>query len=183
MKKIIAISVMSLLLFSSCASTKTTTKSLEKATYSQPGMDVLEKNKKGKFRAWAVGVSNSEMTAKSKAVAIASAELAGMIEKVVKSAVENYSVTLGDNNGDGAKSKELMIKNFTITANQVLKGVVTIYDKWAPKDENGMHKNYVVLELNGQDVVNALYSDYVLKTKMNLDKGLLSKLFLEAIDK
>lgn len=182
-KHVLAMTLLGVLLFSSCATQKTTTKSLEKATYSQPGMDVLEKNRKGKFRTWAVGISDSEMTARSKAMALASAELAEMVGKAVKTTVDDYSVTLSE--GEVSKSKTLMNKQFNITVNQVLQGAVPIYDKWAPKDENGMYRNYIVLELNGKSVVDALYKDYVANESntTKVDKTLLDELFLEAVNK
>lgn len=182
-KNLIATALIGVLLFTSCGTSKTTTRRLERDTYSQPGMELLEKNRKDMFRAWAVGKSNSEMTAKAKAQALAAEELASMVEKTVESTVENYSVTLSE--GDIAKGKELMSKQFKITVNQVLKGAIPIYDKWGQKDENGLYSNYIVLELKGSEVVNKLYEDYKANKEntVTLNEELLNEIFMKEVNK
>ena len=72
MKKIALMMLAAMLLVSCGASKKVATKPV--ATYIQPGADLL--NAPNVLRAWAMGVSDSEMTAKKKAVVSASSQLA-----------------------------------------------------------------------------------------------------------
>lgn len=150
-------------------------------TYVQPGHDLLDAP--DVLRAWAVGTSDSEMTAKKKAVAAASSELARMLNSAVKTTIEDYCVSLTE--GEVAASKEFLSQKCTIVSEQLLVGVRTIFDQWEPADANGMHKNYVVLELSAEEFIKKLL-DSIEQTqgpkKVNIDKQLLNELFIKQVN-
>lgn len=150
-------------------------------TYVQPGHDLLDAP--DVLRAWAVGTSDSEMTAKKKAVAAASSELARMLNSAVKTTIEDYCVSLTE--GEVAASKEFLSQKCTIVSEQLLVGVRTIFDQWEPADANGMHKNYVVLELSAEEFIKNLL-DSIEQTqgpkKVNIDKQLLNELFIKQVN-
>lgn len=150
-------------------------------TYVQPGHDLLDAP--DVLRAWAVGTSDSEMTAKKKAVAAASSELARMLNSAVKTTIEDYCVSLTE--GEVAASKEFLSQKCTIVSEQLLVGVRTIFDQWEPADADGMHKNYVVLELSAEEFIKKLL-DSIEQTqgpkKVNIDKQLLNELFIKQVN-
>ncbi|MGN1210888.1 MAG: hypothetical protein ACI4TM_04325 [Candidatus Cryptobacteroides sp.] len=148
-------------------------------TYIQPGADLL--GAKDVLRSWAVGISDSEPTARKKALAAASAELGQMLQKAVNTTIENYCVSL--NEGEQGKSKEFLSEKTQIVSNQVLTGVIPIFDQWEPKDAEGMYRNYIVLELVGSDFINKLREE-LNKTdnSVKIDEKLLNELFLKAIN-
>lgn len=150
-------------------------------TYVQPGHDLLDAP--DVLRAWAVGTSDSEMTAKKKAVAAASSELARMLNSAVKTTIEDYCVSLTE--GEVAASKEFLSQKCTIVSEQLLVGVRTIFDQWEPADADGMHKNYVVLELSAEEFIKNLL-DSIEQTqgpkKVNIDKQLLNELFIKQVN-
>ena len=150
-------------------------------TYVQPGHDLLDAP--DVLRAWAVGTSDSEMTAKKKAVAAASSELARMLNSVVKTTIEDYCVSLTE--GEVAASKEFLSQKCTIVSEQLLVGVRTIFDQWEPADADGMHKNYVVLELSAEEFIKKLL-DSIEQTqgpkKVNIDRQLLNELFIKQVN-
>ena len=76
----------------SCGASKKAVKPV--STYVQPGYELL--NAKNTLRAWAVGVSDSEMTAKKKAMTDASSQLAMILQKTVTTTVEQYCVSLSE---------------------------------------------------------------------------------------
>lgn len=149
-------------------------------TYVQPGSDLL--NAENVLRSWAVGVSDSEMTAKKKAVASASSQLAQMLEKAVSTTIEEYCVSLGES--EVAKSKEFLSEKTKIVSDQVLSGARPIFDQWEPKDEKGMYRNYVVLELTGSDFIKKLIESMneAQSANVKIDENLLNELFLKAIN-
>lgn len=149
-------------------------------TYVQPGSDLL--GKKNVLRAWAMGISDSEMTARKKAMAAASADLAQMLQKAINTTIEDYTVSLTE--GEVAKSKQFLSEKTKIVSNQVLTGVVPIFDQWEGKDAEGMYRNYIVLELAGSDYIKKLVEE-MNKNNMSgvkIDEKLLNELFLKAIN-
>jgi hypothetical protein len=149
-------------------------------TYVQPGSHLL--NQPGVLRAWAVGVSDSEMTAKKKAVASASAQLSQMLNTAVKTTIEDYCVALTD--GEAAISKEYLSQKTSLVSEQMLIGAVPIFDEWEAKDAEGMYRNYVVLEISAQDFIKSLFESMAdtEAVKATLDMDLLNELFLKAIN-
>lgn len=148
-------------------------------TYIQPGADLL--GAKDVLRSWAVGISDSEPTARKKALASASSELGQMLQQVVNTTIENYCVSL--NEGEQGKSKEFLSEKTQIVSKQVLTGVIPIFDQWEPKDAEGMYKNYIVLELSGSDFINKLTEELNKANKsVNIDEQLLNELFMKAIN-
>lgn len=149
-------------------------------TYVQPGSELL--GKKNVLRAWAMGISDSEMTARKKAVAAASADLAQMLQKAVRTTIEDYCVSLTE--GEVAKSKQFLSEKTEIVSNQVLTGVVPIFDQWEGKDAEGMYRNYIVLELVGSDYIKKLVDEMGKNNTsgVKIDEALLNELFLKAIN-
>ena len=159
----------------SCGASKKAVKPVE--TYVQPGYELL--NVKNTIRAWAVGVSDSEMTAKKKAMADASSQLAQILQKTVSSTIEKYCVSLSES--EAAKSKEFFNEKITIVSKAVLQGAVPIFDEWEAKGADGMYRNYIVLELSKDKFINKLIEEMG-KTDVRIDEKLLNELFLKAIN-
>ena len=179
MKKF-ALMIMAALMLVSCGASKKVAQK-QVATYVQPGSDLLDK--KGVLRAWAMGISDSEMTAKKKALASASSQLAQMLNSAVQTTIDDYCVALSD--GEVAKSKEYLNQKVSIVSKQVLNGVRPIFDQWEPKDKDGMYRNYVVLELSPEDFFKKL-SEAMNENKganVKIDENLLNELFVKAISK
>lgn len=177
MKKIIlfAVCVLAMATFSSCRSSK------EKSPIKTFVMPCSEYTKgDGALRAWASGASDNETTARKKALATASAELAAMLSKTIKQTTEDYSSALTE--GENVLSKSFMNDKVKITVEKSIEGATIICDRWN-KDENGQYTNYIVLELKGNDYLKALYEELSKNSDVSLDKELLQKLFLENINK
>ena len=164
-----------ILLIVACMTSCKTAKSPVK-TYEMPCAELKSGN--GVLRAWAVGTSDNEMTARKKAQVAASAELARILSNVVRSTVEDYTTVLSDTIG---KSKSLYNERIQTFVNKELKGAVIVCDQWGKERENGMYKNYLVLELGGQETLTTLKE--ILGVQSEEDKELLSKLFMENIEK
>lgn len=167
-----------MLLVSCGASKKVATKPVE--TYIQPGADLL--NTPNVLRAWAMGISDSEMTAKKKAVVSASSQLAQMLNSAVKTTIDDYCVSLSE--GEVAKSKEYLSQKTSLVSEQVLTGARPIFDQWEPKDEKGMYRNYVVLELSGEEFIKKLFEamNDAQASNVKVDEKLLNELFLKAVN-
>lgn len=178
MKRLVFMVLAAMLLISCGPAKKVAQKPVK--TYVQPGSHLL--NQPGVLRAWAVGVSDSEMTAKKKAFASASSQLAQMLNTAVKTTIEDYCVSLSA--GEAAISKEYLSQKSSLVSEQMLVGVVPIFDEWEPKDAEGMYRNYVVLEISAQDFIKSLFESMAETeaTKATLDKDLLNELFLKAIN-
>ena len=177
MKKIIlfTVCVLAMATFSSCRSSK------EKSPIKTFVMPCSEYTKgDGALRAWASGASDNETTARKKALATASAELAAMLSKTIKQTTEDYSSALTE--GENVLSKSFMNDKVKITVEKSIEGAAIICDRWN-KDENGQYTNYIVLELKGNDYLKALYEELSKNSDVSVDKELLQKLFLENINK
>lgn len=177
MKKIIlfAVCLLAMATFSSCRSSK------EKSPIKTFVMPCSEYTKgDGALRAWASGASDNETTARKKALATASAELAAMLSKTIKQTTEDYSSALTE--GENVLSKSFMNDKVKITVEKSIEGATIICDRWN-KDENGQYTNYIVLELKGNDYLKALYEELSKNSDVYVDKELLQKLFLENINK
>lgn len=178
MKRLAFMVLAAMLLVSCGASKKVAQKPV--TTYVQPGAELL--NQPGVLRAWAMGISDSEMTAKKKAVTSASSQLAQMLNSVVKTTIDDYCVSLSE--GEVAKSKEYLSQKTSLVSNQVLTGARPIFDQWEPKDAEGMFRNYVVLELSAQDFIKKLFESMsdAKASDVKVDEALLNELFLKAIN-
>ena len=179
MKKIALMLLAAMLLVSCGASKKIAQKPVQ--TYVQPGAEML--NAPDVLRAWAMGVSDSEMTAKKKAVASASAQLAQMLNSAVKTTIDDYCVSLST--GEVAASKEYLSQKTNLISELLLTGVRPVFDQWEPKDEKGMYRNYVVLELTGEEFIKKLFesmSDAQSINNVKVDEKLLNELFMKAVN-
>ena len=178
MKKIALMMLAAMLLVSCGASRKVAQKPVQ--TYVQPGADLL--NAQNVLRAWAMGISDSEMTAKKKAVVSASSQLAQMLNSAVTTTIDDYCVSLSE--GEVAKSKEYLSQKTSLVSEQVLTGARPIFDQWEPKDDKGMYRNYVVLELSGEEFIKKLFEAMNDANAVNVkvDEKLLNELFLKAIN-
>ncbi len=154
------------------------TRQAGKAVFTQPGMELVTKAKNGNIRAWAVGVADSEMAARALAMKNATMEISESLRKTVESTTKGFLLV------ESGVSKEMVSKEFLITASHQLNGVTQIYDSWAPKDENGMYRNYVVLELKGQELIDKLYNSYK-KSNPNANaqsRERLQKSYMESVN-
>lgn len=176
----IALMILSAILLVSCGpSGKVAKKSVK--TYVQPGADLLDAP--DVLRAWAVGVSNSQMTAKKKAMASATAELGRMLNTVVMTTIDDYCVSLADK--DAEVSKKFLSKKSNIVSEQMLVGVRQIFDQWEPVDKEGMHRNYVVIELSAEEYIKKLIESINQSQKtenINIDEKLLSDIFAKKVN-
>lgn len=132
------------------------------------------------LRAWGMGASDNETTARKKALATASAELAAMLTKTVETTTEDYSSALSE--AENVLSKSFMSEKSKITVEKTISGATIICDRWN-KDDNGQYTNYIVLELKGSDYLKALYEELGKDSDAPIDKELLERLFLENINK
>ena len=135
------------------------------------------------LRAWAMGVSDSEMTAKKKAMASANAQLAGMLNTVVSTTIDDYCVVLSS--GDVGESKEYLSQKTNIVSKQVLVGARPVFEEWEAKDAEGMYRCYVVLEISGEEYIKKLLeamNENQGLSKVHVDQDLLHELFLKAIN-
>lgn len=179
MKKIVIMMLAAVMLASCGASHKVAKKPVK--TYVQPGAELLDAP--DVLRAWAVGISDSEMTAKKKAIAAASSELAQMLNTAVTTTIEDYCVALSE--GEVAASKEFLSQKSTIVSKQLLVGVRQIFDQWEPKDADGMHKNYVVLELSADEFIKSLLDSInqaPVSSDVKVDEKLLKEIFVKKIN-
>ena len=178
MKRIVLMMLAAMLLVSCGASKKLAQKPVE--TYVQPGSELLKA--RNVLRAWAVGISDSEMTAKKKALVSASSQLAQMLNSAVTTTIEDYCVSLSE--GEMAKSKEYLSQKTSIVSEQVISGALPIFDQWEPKDAQGMYRNYVVLELSGADFIKQLVEamNDSQNANVKIDEKLLNELFLKTIN-
>lgn len=178
MKQLVLMVVAAMLLVSCGASKKVAQKPVQ--TYVQPGADLL--NEPNVLRAWAMGISDSEMTAKKKAVVSASSQLAQMLNSAVTTTIDDYCVSLSE--GEIAKSKEYLSQKTNLVSEQVLTGARPVFDQWEPKDEKGMYRNYVVLELSGEEFIKKLFEamNDAQSSNVKVDEKLLNELFLKAIN-
>lgn len=171
--------LLSILFFAaSCKSSKSTAKKSPIKTYIQPCSDLVQSDTI--MRTWAMGRSDSETTARKKAMTMAYADLAGMLEKTVGSMVEEYSATLSE--GKQGASKELLLQKTITTSNRVVKGAKIVCDQWANDEETGQYANYIVMEIN-PDIYIRMLSDEIKKTGNTVDEALLKELFIKYINK
>ena len=177
MRNLLLVILAALTLASCGAAKKAVQKPVE--TYVQRGSHLL--GKKDVLRAWAVGVSDSEMTAKKKAMVSASSQLAQMLEKVVNTTIEDYCVSLDE--GEVSQSKRYLSEKTQIVSKQLLTGAVPIFDQWEPKDAEGMYRNYIVVELVGSDFIKKLVEEMNANKTVVVDEQLLNELFMKAINK
>ena len=179
MRNIILVLLSAVMMVSCGASGKVAKKPVK--TYVQPGSELL--NAPNVLRAWAVGISDSEMTAKKKAWASASSELARMLNSAVTTTVEDYCVELSD--GDVTAFKEFFSQKCDIVSKQLLVGVRQVFDQWEPKDAEGMHKNYVVLELSADEFIKSLLDSInqsPVASGVKVDEKLLKEIFVKKIN-
>lgn len=179
MRKIVIMILAAVMLVSCGTSNKVAQKPVK--TYVQPGADLLDAP--DVLRAWAVGISDSEMTAKKKAIAAASSELAQMLNTAVTTTIEDYCVALSE--GEVAASKEFLSQKSTIISKQLLVGMRQIFDQWEPKDAEGMHKNYVVLELSADEFIKSLLDSInqaPVASNVKVDEKLLKEIFVKKIN-
>lgn len=176
MKKlfIIGISLCAIFALGSCKTAKKEKSPIE--TYVMPCSEHISKD--GVLRAWASGASDNESTARKKALASASAELAAMLTKTVETTTEEYSTVLAE--GNSGISKSFLNEKSKITVNKVLSGATIVCDRWN-KSDDGQYTNYIVLELKGEEYLKALYEELSKNNSSSVDKELLEKLFMQNI--
>ena len=165
------------LLATSCKSTKKTIKKSPIDTYIQPCSDLVKSDTL--LRVWAMGRSDSETTARKKAMTMAYSDLASMLEKTVGSMVEEYGTILSE--GKQAASKELLLQKTVTTSNQIIKGARIVCDQWANEEATGQYVNYIVMEINPDTYIRML-SDEIKGTGNAVDDVLLKDLFIKHIN-
>ena len=179
MRKVVLM-IMAAAMLVSCGTSGKAAKETVK-TYVQPGADLL--NAPGVLRAWAVGVSDSQMAAKKKAMVSASSQLAQTLNSVVTTTIEDDCVKLSD--ADAAVSKEFLNKKCSSVSQQVLVGVRPIFEQWEPVDAEGKHKIYIVLELSGEEFIKKLLEAIGQSqgtSNVKIDEQLLGDIFNQKVN-
>jgi hypothetical protein len=105
-----------------------------------------------------------------------------MLNSAVTTTIDDYCVSLSE--GEVAKSKEYLSQKTNLVSEQVLTGARPIFDQWEPKDEKGMYRIYVVLELSGEEFIKQLFKamNDAQASNVKVDEKLLNELFLKAIN-
>lgn len=155
--------------FCSCGSQKSPIK-----TFKMPCSDCVNSN--DALRVWATGTSDNESTARKKAMATASAELAAVLSKTVNTITEQYTTELAD--GRESESKSLLNEKNLITVKQIVNGATIVCDEWTQSKKQ--YTNYIVLELKGSKVIEAITKEAESAGK-TVNKELLNELFLKNI--
>lgn len=132
------------------------------------------------IRVWATGTSDSETTARKKAMMAASTELAAVLEKNVESTTEEYTSVLND--GKEGISKTYLEEQCKIVVNKKLSGANIVCDQWAT-GENGQYTNYIVLELSYNSIINSIVEEFNKNNENKLNKELLQELFIKNVKK
>lgn len=128
------------------------------------------------IRVWATGTSDNETTAHKKAMATASAELAAVLSKTVNTLTENYTAELAE--GRESESKSFLSEKSIISVKQIVNGATIVCDEWT--QSNNQYTNYIVLELKGSKIIEAITKEAEAEGK-SLNKELLNNLFLKKI--
>ena len=126
------------------------------------------------IRVWASGTSDSETTARKKAMMSASADLAALLEKNVERITEEYTSVL--NNGENGLSKSYLNEQSKITVKKTISGANIVCDEWVNK-ENGQYTNYIVLELKLNTFIDSFIEEVKKDSEQQLNKELLQELF------
>lgn len=180
MKKIAYVMVAIVALcMTACGSSKKVERESPIETFVQPCSEL--KTADGMLRAWGMGRSDNETTARKKARMQASAELAEQLQQVVLSAAEDYTTELSE--GMDAASKRLLESTVKTVTKQTLTGTAIVCDEWHKDEQTGLVTNYVTMEINGEEFLNNLYKKLDDNGSANVDKDLLKRLFLKRIGK
>ncbi len=108
---------------------------------------------KNHFRASSIGESSDQVIAKKKAYSNAKAELAGLIQTVIKGTTDNYVNSREFNNVEEVEERFETLTREVI--NQQLNDVRIICEKHARTAE-GKYKTYVALEMAGDALEKAI---------------------------
>lgn len=158
----------------SCASKKVQKSPIK--TFVMPCSQLVSSD--GVLRAWAVGKSDNENTARKKAQTEAAAELAAILGRTVEATTEEYSTSLSG--GEQGESRTLLKDKVKVTINETLQGATIACDQWTHDETTGQYANYMVLELQGEEFLKKLFERLGKNNKV--DQGLLRKIFLEQIE-
>lgn len=159
----------------SCSSSRKAEKSPVE-TFVQPCSDY--EGAEGTIHAWAMGKSDSETTARKKAQAAATADLAAQVQKTVQSTIDEYGTILSE--GGQAASKVLLVEKTRTTVDQTLRGATIVCDRWAKDEATGQHVNYIVMEIKAEPFVQAV-QDVLKPAGQQVDSDLLRQIFIKHI--
>lgn len=180
MKKIAYVMVAVVALsMTACGSSKKVERESPIETFVQPCSEL--KTADGMLRAWGMGRSDNETTARTKAKMQASAELAEQLQQVVLATAEDYTTELSG--GIDAASKRLLESTVKTVTKQTLTGTVIVCDEWHKDEQTGLITNYVTMEIDGEEFLNNLYKKLEDNKLVNVDKELLTRLFMKQIGK
>ena len=177
--KRLALMILAAIVLTSCgASRKIVQKPVQ--TYVQPGSELL--NMPNTIRAWAMGESDSEMTARKKAMVSDSSNLSILLNSVVTSTIDRYCIEASTD--DVTVTKDYFSEKTTIASNLALIGARVIYDHWEPMNAQGKYSCYVVLEITADDFMETLMKSMADAKNKNVkvDEELLREQLLKAIN-
>jgi hypothetical protein len=118
------------------------------------------------FRASAVGESLDQMVSKKKAMSNAKAELAGLIQTIMKGVTDNYVKSSEANNVEGLE--ERFEGNTREVINQQLNSVRVICEKQT-KTKEGNYKTYVCIEASAEDIIKGVNSRLSADKELKID--------------
>ena len=168
--------ILTAMLAMGCSSKKQLKTNVE--TFVMPCSDCLKAE--NAIRVWASGTSDSETTARKKAMTTASADLAAVLEKCIESTTEEYTSVL--NEGKDGISKSYLEEQCKIVVKKTISGANIVCDEWS-KSENGQVTNYIVLELDYDTYINDVVENINKNKENKLNKELLQELFIKNVEK
>ena len=118
------------------------------------------------FRASAIGESMDQMTAKKKAGTNARAELASLIQSTVQGTIDNYVNSTELNNVEQVEERFEGLTREVI--NQQLNNIKIICEKQTKTAQN-KYKTYMAIEMNAQDLENAINQKLSQDDKLKVD--------------
>lgn len=133
------------------------------------------------IRGSGIGTSASQDMADKKALSSARSKIAASIETLVKAVNETYGESMSKNGVEDLSEDYKTMTREVIK--QKLSNVVIICNKMT--EENNNYTSYIALQLNGEDLVNAIGARLSKddKTQINFDKFQYRKIFDEEMDK
>lgn len=168
--------ILTAMLAMGCSSKKQLKTNVE--TFVMPCSDCLKAE--NAIRVWASGTSDSETTARKKAMTAASADLAAVLNMSIESTTEEYTSVL--NEGKDGISKSYLEDQCKIVVKKTISGANVVCDEWT-KSENGQFTNYIVLELDYDTYINDVIENINKNSENKLNRDLLLELFIKNIQK
>ncbi|MBE6234405.1 MAG: hypothetical protein E7118_08035 [Bacteroidales bacterium] len=170
--------VAAVMMLSACGSQKAVAQ-VPDTPEQEPGMELLmEPNT---IRAWGTGSSPNKGLASQKAVMMARSQIAQQLDMVVNTTVEDYCVSLEDN--DSLISKRYLNQKTLVLTKQCLQGVRLIFSSVVYDEATGRYHHYAVVELLPEDYIASLLSSSEQDGEITLDAERIREVFMTNVNK